>query len=96
MNFSGAKRLLIAAAALVAIEFFLFGKALSNLAPPVDDVGIKVGITSFVSLVVLLVVSLVSKDNVGKRYNRMWVAVSIVFLAIGIGTYFWYESLQDE
>ena len=79
------------------MQFGLFGSVLENLAPPVNDVPVKVGVASLACLVLLLLVgALADQLKSTKRRNLAFgIAAVLAFVAAG-AVFLWYENLQAQ
>jgi hypothetical protein len=79
---------------VVLFLFAAFGGFLTNVAPP-DDAGghFAHGLASFSCLIVLLLVSAISKGRIKRRY---WIIAASIFLISFIGTGLFYKRVFGE
>jgi hypothetical protein len=97
MNLAGNyKKVLVSFVQVVVFLFVAFGGFLKNIAPPNESGAYSyVGIASFLTLIVLLVISAVARRAPGSKYRRGWVYIGIVCLVLAIGFAVFYPRVLD-
>jgi hypothetical protein len=87
---------LLLASFIEVITFLLasFGGFLKNVAPP-DQVGASfpVGVLSFLALILLMIISAISRNAPTKKSNRRWIAAGIGCFTIAVPSAFIYQSM---
>ena len=77
--------------------FVAFGGFLKNVAPPNESGAFSyVGIASFLTLIVLLVISAVARQAPGSKHRRGWVNIGVVCLVLAIGLAVFYPRVLDR
>lgn len=78
---------------IVGILFAAFGGFLAGIAPPQEaDARFAVGISSFLVLIILFIVSALSD----KKYRRAWIIVAACLLIISVGSAFYYKTTYNS
>ena len=77
----------------VTFIFAMFGGFLTNIAPPEEaNSRFAVGLTSFLSLIVLLIITALVKKPLSRKSKRRWLAVATALFVLSVGSalaYLW-------
>jgi hypothetical protein len=93
----GTKDTLVKAVEVVAFLFAAFSGFLKNIAPPEEaDATFAMGISSFLMLAVLLIISALAKgERKGPAQNRLWLGASgLFFVAAGTAAFLYKGDLD--
>jgi hypothetical protein len=91
------KNLLTSSIEVVVFLFASFGGFLKNIAPPDEtNPSYYVGIVSFLVLIVLLIVSAVSRRAPGPRHGWAWVSAGIVCFVLAVPSAFLYPGILHK
>ncbi len=91
------KRLLSSFLEVVVFLFAGFGGFLKNIAPP-EQSGVTyiAGISSFLALIVLMIVSALARSAPGQRYRRRWVVAGVLAFVVALpATYLYPQALRQ-
>ena len=87
------QNILVRAIEVVGVLFAAFGGFLVGVAPPqAADSRFAVGLSSFITLVILLLIASLSR----KKHRRIWILTAVFALILAAGTAYYYKSSYDE
>lgn len=91
------KQLLATFIEVVTFLLAAFGGFLKNIAPP-DQVGASfpVGILSFLSLIVLMIVSALGRQSSAKNARRRWIVAGAILFLIALPSAFAYRHMVSN
>jgi hypothetical protein len=91
------KQLLATFIEVVTFLLAAFGGFLKNIAPP-DQVGASfpVGILSFLTLIVLMIVSALGRRSSAKNAGRVWIVAGAILFLIALPSAFAYRHLASN
>ncbi len=82
---------------VITFLFAAFNNFLLNIAPPGEaESRYAIGISSMLSLFVLLFISAVSKNQSRTRYRRIWLSASLLFFIMTLISSVMYKSNLDK
>ena len=91
------KNLLASFIEIVVFLFASFGGFLSKIAPPDEtNPSYYVGVVSFLVLIVLLIVSAVSRRAPGPKHRRAWMSAGIVCFVLAVPSAFLYPRMLHK
>jgi len=94
MVMKGYKNLLASFIEVVVFLFASFGGFLSKIAPPDEtNPSYYVGILSFLVLIILLIVTAISRSKPGATHRRVWLTAGIVCFVLALPSAFLYPRM---
>jgi hypothetical protein len=91
------KNLLASFAEVVVFLFASFGGFLTKIAPPDEtNPSYYVGIVSFLVLIILLIVSAVSRRAPGARHRWAWLSAGVACFILAVPSAFFYPSMLHK
>jgi hypothetical protein len=86
------RSILIKGIEIIGVLFAAFGGFLVGIAPPQEaDARFAVGISSFLALIILFIVTALSK----KKYPKVWIIIGACLFVIAIGAAYYYKTSYD-
>lgn len=86
------RNVLVKGIEIVGILFAAFGGFLAGIAPPqAADAKFAVGISSFLALIILLTIAILSK----KKYQKAWIIAAVALFIAAIGAAYHYKTNYD-
>ncbi|HWP56218.1 MAG TPA: hypothetical protein VN476_18945 [Pyrinomonadaceae bacterium] len=93
IEFFQTKPVLTKAVEIVTFLFTIFGSFFISFAPPeVDTARGAVGLASFVTLALLLLISATARLYIKDRFKALWLVVFVVFFIVGVVSGFKYRQ----
>jgi len=81
----------------VTFLFAIFGGFLTNIAPPEEaNSRFAIGISSFLALIVLMLITALVKKPLKAKAKRRWLVVAVVLFAVSLGSALFYVWNLDK
>lgn len=84
--------LLASAVAAVAAVFLMFDSVLSELIPPIEGSRLGVQLASFLTVIVLLMVSLLIRKRLRQSTTIKLVAIGVALVVVTLGVFWYFQS----
>jgi hypothetical protein len=86
--YGGLAAIILSAAAAVGVVFGLFSSVLAELVPPYEDSNVTVEVVSFVTVIILLVLTLIVRKRLGRVQTWVLAATSALLVAAALAVFF--------